>query len=470
MSEELKPDLCIIGAGAGGSAIAAAGAALGVSVVLVEKGPMGGAHLNAGSVPAHALAAAAQLAHDMRESERMGLRRPEVSIDAERLRESVRRIVGDETRNLSAQRFEAMRVKVVRATGRFVSPQVLDAGGVAIRARRFVVATGSGVVTPAIPGIELIHALTTDDVFDLDRIPKRLLVLGAGANGLALAQAFGRLGSKVDVVDQARMLDQFDPELVGILRDRLAHEGVAIHDGVQIESFEPRGTGLRARLADGRELGADDLLIAGPRAPHVGGLGLEAAGVRFDRRGVSVDASLRTSNSRIYAIGDVTGHDPAAHVARTQAGVALRSGLFGLPARFDPNVAPRVVWTDPGIATVGLDETAARAKGAIRILRAPFAETVRARALGRPAGHVKVVTDSKGVLLGVGIVGPDAAEQIGLWQVAIAQRMNVSEIATLAFPVPTLLEASQRTALGALASKLSNPWLGRLLRLLRLKG
>ena len=213
------------------------------------------------------------------------------------------------------------------------------------------------------------------------------------------------------------------------------------------------------------------MLIATPRAANAGGLGLEAAGVAFSRKGVTVDAALRTTNKRIHAIGDVTGHDPSGFSARHQAGIALRAGLFGLPARFDPAAAPRVVWTDPGIATVGLDEAAAREKhGTIRVLRAPFAENVQARAAGNPDGHVKIITDRKGVLLGAGIVGPQAAEQIGLWQVALAQRMNVTEIATLALPSPTLLEASQRAALGAFAEKLRNPWLGRLLALLRLRG
>lgn len=467
----LRPDLCVIGAGAAGLSVAAAAAAMGVPVVLVEKGEMGGDCLNFGCVPSKALIAAGGVARSMREAARFGIRPTEPRVDYAAVQARVKGVIETIAPNDSQARFEALGVRVIRAAARFVSNDTVEAGGVRIKARRFILATGSAPSTPPIGGIETIRFLTNETIFDLVETPSRLIVVGAGPIGLELAQAYRRLGCEVTVLEAARALSREDPELAAIAIRRLTAEGVILREGVRILRVEPRGAGVRVMIEHGsieEPVDGSHLLIATGRRPNVEGLGLEIARVAFDRGGVKVKASMRSTNRRVYAIGDVAGGPQFTHAANYQAGLALRATLFRLRVGFDPAIIPRVTYTDPEIAVAGLDEKAARERhGDVMVFRWPFSENDRAQSEGETDGHIKVIASKSGRILGAGVAGPRAGELIGLWQLAIVKKMKIGDIAGLVLPYPTLSEVSRRAAIVGVARGLRNPWLGRALRFLR---
>ncbi|MFV0280479.1 MAG: dihydrolipoyl dehydrogenase family protein [Rhodoblastus sp.] len=471
MSDILTPDLCVIGAGAGGLSAAAGAARLGVSVVLIEKGEMGGDCLNAGCVPSKTLIASAHAAETMRRAEEFGVHGGEPRIEWPHVRARIKATIAGIAPNDSQARYEAMGVRVIRAAARFADARTVEAGGLAIRARRFVLATGSQSVIPPIAGLEFVRYLTNETVFDLEALPRRLIVMGAGPQGLELAQAFRRLGSEVLVLEAQKALGREDPELAAVVLARLCREGVDIREGCSIARIEPRHEGVRVILG-GREVeetvdGAH-LLVAVGRRPNVDNLGLEAAGVKFDRSGLKLRDNLRTTNRRVYAVGDVTGRAALTATANYQAGVVLRQVLFRLPARARENLAPRVAYTDPEIAWVGLGEEQARAQHrAIRVLRWSFAENDRARAEGALEGHVKAIAARDGRILGCGIAGRAAGELIAPWALALSKGLTAQDIAQTVFAYPTLSEASRRTAMGVYADKLDKPWVKRALRFLR---
>jgi pyruvate/2-oxoglutarate dehydrogenase complex dihydrolipoamide dehydrogenase (E3) component len=468
MTDTLTPDLCVIGAGSGGLSVVAAAAAMGVSVVLVEKGAMGGDCLNFGCVPSKALIAAGHVAQTMREAGRFGIRAVEPLVDLGKTMDHVRSVIAEIAPNDSESRFTAMNVQVIRAAGRFTGPDTLEADGKTIRARRFVVATGSSPALPSVPGLEQVRVLTNETIFSLDRMPTRLVVLGGGPIGLELAQAFRRLGCDVVVLELGKALSHEDPEFTDIVTTRLVREGVVLREGVRVARVESRGEGVRLYLEGGETIDGSHLLAAAGRRANVEGMGLDAAGVRFGPKGIEVGRDLRSSNRRIYAVGDVAGGAQFTHAANYHAGLVVRATLFRLRVRVQPHLIPHVTFTDPQIAVAGLSEAEARkSHGKIRLLRWPFADNDRARTGRETTGHVKVVLARNGTILGVGIVGADAGELIAMWQLAITQRLKIGAIAGVVLPYPTLAEASKRAAITAFTPVLSNKWLRRLLGVLR---
>ena len=471
MADALTPDLCVIGAGSGGLSVAAAAAMMRVSVVLVEKGDMGGDCLNSGCVPSKALIAAAHSAQNFREAPGFGIAAFEPRVDYAAVHAHEHKVIDAISPNDSQARFEALGVRVIRAPGKFTSRDTLEAGGIAIRARRFVIATGSSPAALPIPGMETVKAYTNESIFDLKELPVRLVIIGGGPIGIELAQAFRRLGSDVTVLEAASLLSREDPELAGIVLDRLRGEGVALRENVSILRVEPRGSGARIVLKGETieaYVDASHLLVAAGRRANVDNLGLEAAGVQYDRQGVKVNASLRTANRRIYAIGDVVGGAQFTHAANYHAGLVLRASLFRLPVKLNPSMIPRVTYSDPEIAVAGLSEAQAReAHGAIAVWRWPFSENDRAQAERKTTGHIKVIATPRGKILGVGIVGAHAGELIGFWQLALSKGMKLSDIAGVILPYPTLSEISKRAAASSFSASLKNPWLQRALAFLR---
>ncbi len=475
MAKPLRPDICVIGAGSGGLSVAAAAAAFGVSVVLVEKGRMGGDCLNHGCVPSKALIAAASQAQAMRRASRFGIADAEPQVDFRRVNRHVRSVIDKIAPNDSAERFSAMGVRVIAAEARFRDRRTVVAGEHEIRARRFVVATGSSPLIPPIDGLEDVAYLTNETIFALTRKPGHLVVVGAGPIGLELAQAHHRLGCEVTVVEAAAPLGGTDPELARIALARLGQEGITMLERTLVSRAEPRGkTGVRIHVegAEGaRAIDATHLLIAAGRVPTVDGLGLEQARIAFDAKGIKVSTKLRTTNRRVYAIGDVAGGPQFTHLANYQAGLVIRAILFRVRARQNLCVVPRATFTDPQIAQVGLtEEEAAKRHGRIRVLRWPYAENDRAQAEHATEGFIKVVTDQSGLILGAGIVGAGAAEMIGLWSLALAQQLSVRDIASYVCPYPTMAEIGKRAAISYFSGAVRRPGLRRLLRFLRMFG
>ena len=472
MAEQLTPDLCVIGAGSGGLSVAAAAAALGVPVVLIEKGKMGGDCLNTGCVPSKALIAAGKRAEVFRASAAFGIKAARPSIEFFQVNDHVHDVIASIAPNDSKERFAGLGVRVIEGEACFKDAATVAVGDAfEIKARRFVVATGSVPSMPPIPGLDVTPFLTNETVFEARERPKHLVVIGAGPIGMELAQAFRRLGSDVTVLEAAQPLANEDPECAAVVLDQLEREGVTIRSGVKIARVKRMRSKIEVVLEGekGEEIiEGSDLLVATGRRPMLEGLGLDAAGIKHESSGIVVDKRLRTTNKRVYAIGDVAGSVQFTHAANYHAGLVIRHALFRLPVKADPNVIPRVTFTDPELAHVGLSEEAARQRSrTIRVLRWPYHENDRAQAERETNGHIKVITDKKGKVLGATIVGACAGELITAWTLAIGQGLNIRAFAGIVVPYPTLSEIGKRAAISFFTPRLSSPWIRRVLGFLQ---
>ncbi|MDP2621722.1 MAG: FAD-dependent oxidoreductase [Hyphomicrobiales bacterium] len=475
MAEILKPDICVIGAGSGGLSVAAVAAAFGVSCVLIEKGRMGGDCLNYGCVPSKALLASAKRAAALRKADPFGIAAVEPEIDFARVNDHVQAVVAAIAPNDSEERFTGLGVRVFRAAASFKDARSVVAGDHEIHARRFVVAAGSSPMVPPIPGLDKVAYLTNETIFDNRQAPDHLIIIGGGPIGMEMAQAHRRLGSAVTVVEMFAPLAKDDPEAAAIVLDRLAAEGVNIRANAKVAEVSGREGAIKVTVeAEGgrrEEVAGTHLLVAAGRKPNIDGLGLDKAGIAFGRAGITVDKALRTSNRRVYAIGDVAGGLQFTHVANYHAGLVIRSALFRLPAKENRVIIPWVTFTDPELAQVGLSEAAAKETQAdIRVLRWPYEENDRAQTERVTEGFIKVVTTRRGKILGATIVGANAGEIIQPWALAISQGLNIKAMTGYVAPYPTLGEISKRAAISFYTPSLTNPWLRRIIALLRLFG
>jgi pyruvate/2-oxoglutarate dehydrogenase complex dihydrolipoamide dehydrogenase (E3) component len=443
----IDTDICVIGAGSGGLSVAAGAAQMGASTVLIERGAMGGDCLNYGCVPSKSMIAAGRAADTIRHAGRFGVNGHEPQIDFGRVHDHIHGVIAAIAPNDSVERFEGLGVKVIRASARFTGPDTVEAGGATIKARRFVLATGSRASHPPIPGLDDVLFLTNETIFERKAAPEHLIVIGGGPIGVEMAQAHRRLGAEVTILQKGSILPKDDPDLVAIVRDRLTAEGVDLREDVDIARVERHGNGIAAVLADGTRIEGSDLLVAAGRQANVDGLGLEAAGIEFSPKGVKTDARLRTTNRRVFAVGDVAGGPQFTHIAGYHAGIVIRNVLFRLPAKVDYSALPWVTYTDPELAHVGLTESEARKSHKdIRVLTWNFEENDRAQAERETEGRVKVLTLPNGRILGASIVGPHAGELIQVWCLAISQKLKIGAIASMIAPYPTLGEAGKRAA------------------------
>jgi pyruvate/2-oxoglutarate dehydrogenase complex dihydrolipoamide dehydrogenase (E3) component len=448
MTEILRPDLCVLGGGAAGLAAAWTAAGEGASVVLVEKRALGGNEL-AQALPAQVFCAAAAEAAAVNRAAKLGLANSEPHVDLGRLRAHMQEVVKRFGLDDSPARLQAMNIKLIRAAGFFTGSTRLEAGGLAIDAKRFIIATGATPSLPLIAGLELVRPLTPEALPLLDDLPKELIVIGSGFHELALAQAFLRLGARVVLLEPDTILPTEDEELVAPVLTRLAREGLVIHQQIEILRIEPTKTGVRVTLGkDAPAVEGSHLMVATTPLPCVEGFGLKAAHVSCGKEGIKVDADGRTSNRQIHAVGDVLGGPDSAMAARHQ-GERVAAMLFAARQGAPPLVA-RVLCTDPEMAVIGLSEAAARAKyKSISVLRAPFCDNQRALIAFAPQGHVKIVTDSQGIILGAGIVGPHARELIGTFGLAIGQQMKAADLETIVWTASTLTQACRSAALAS---------------------
>ena len=450
---KIRADLCVIGAGSGGLSIAAGAVQMGASVILIEQSRMGGECLNTGCVPSKALLAAAARGDDFAAAY-----------------DHMRQVIAAIEPHDSAERFRGLGAHVVFGKAQFVAPRFLEVGDTSVTARRFIVATGSAPVIPSIPGLDSVPCFTNETLFDSAPEPRHLLVLGGGPVGVEMAQAYRRLGAEVTLVEGKRLLGRDDPELVAIVRAQLIEDGVTIHEETPVTAVEADGAGVALTCGSGDasvRLSGSHLLVAAGRRPKIEGLGLEDAGVALNNGVPLIDARLRTTNKRIFAIGDVVGPYRFTHTASYQARIVITNALFRLPARVRYDAVPWVTYTDPELAHVGLSEAEARAKGnEVRILRFPFEENDRAIAEGATRGLVKVVATRRGRVLGASIVGAHAGELILPWVLAVKYRLGVGKLAQAIVPYPTLSEASARAAGSFHAPMLFGPRTKRLVRML----
>ena len=466
MATEIKTDICVIGAGSGGLSVAAAASQMGAPTVLIEAARMGGDCLNYGCVPSKSLLAAAHAAQAFRESSGFGVIGAAPGIDFAKVHDHVHEVIAAIAPNDSVERFESLGVRVIKARARFCAPDRVRAGDTVIRARRFVVATGSRAAVPPIPGLGEAPYLTNETVFDQTSAPEHLIIIGGGPIGVELAQAHRRLGCRVTVIEMFTLLGNDDEELVDVVRNRLRAEGVVIHEGVSVSRVDHQG-GRITVTAGPHTIRGTHLLVAAGRTPNLDDLGLDAARIDHTPRGITVDARMRTSNRRVYAIGDVTGPPMLTHAANLQAGIVIRNALFRLPAKLDTSAMPWVTYSDPELAQVGMTEAAARGMGReFRVLRWPFAENDRAQAERATHGLVKAIVTPRGAILGAGIVGRAAGELIQPWALAIGARLKIGALAGMTVPYPSLSEVNKRAASTFFISKLTGAGVKKLVKFL----
>ena len=476
MAETLKPDICVIGGGSGGLSVAAAAAAFGVPTVLIEKHKMGGDCLNTGCVPSKALLAAATRADHLRHCGSFGVTAQGVTVDFGKVHDHVQSVIAAIAPNDSVERFVGLGVRVIQGHAKFKDRRTVVVGdNYEIRARRFVIATGSVAAVPPIPGIDQGPYFTNETIFKLTERPRQLIVIGAGPIGLEMAQAFRRLGSEVTVLEAAPPLAKDDPECAAIVLDRLEREGVVIRSGVKIVRVAYAGGSVKVTIetSGGEEtVEGTHLLVAAGRKATVEGLGLDLAGIRYDSAGISVNKKLKTTNRRVYAIGDVAaGQLQFTHAANYHAGLVIRNALFRLPVRVNNDAVPWVTYTEPELAQSGLTEAEARKRGIkLRILRWPYHDNDRAQTERETRGHIKVITTRNGKILGATIVGVQAGELIATWTLAIAQGLNIRAFTGIVLPYPTLSEIGKRAAIDFFTPSLTSPWVRRIIAWLRIFG
>lgn len=447
----IHADICVIGGGSGGLSVAAGASQMGAKVVLVEKHKMGGDCLNSGCVPSKALLAAAHAAQTVRSSGKFGVNGHEPAVDFLKVHDHVHGVIAAIAPHDAVERFEDLGVTVIQAAARFTGPREVEAGGTRIRAKRFVVATGSSAALPPVDGLADVPVLTNETIFDLTERPDHLIVIGGGPIGVEMAQAHRRLGARVTQVEAFSILGKDDPDAVAVIRKRLIEEGIDLRENAKIRLVRKEGNGVALDLEaeDGgiETIVGSHLLVAAGRKANVDGLDLETAGVDYGPRGIEVDDRLRTSNKRIFAIGDVAGGYQFTHMAGYHAGIVIRNALFHLPAKVKYHAVPWVTYSDPELAHVGLNAAEAEGRhGEVKTLTWSFAENDRAQAEREIEGFVKIVVGKTGKVLGATIVGPRAGELLMPWVLAVDQGLKIGAMASLIAPYPTLSEASKRAA------------------------
>ncbi|HZT81487.1 MAG TPA: mercuric reductase [Gemmataceae bacterium] len=463
-------NLVVVGAGTAGLVSAAGAAGLGAKVALVEKHRLGGDCLNYGCVPSKALIRCARAAAEARRAGEFGVAVPgPVAAAFPAVMRRMRRLRAGISRHDSAERFRGLGIDVFLGEGRFTGPDSLEVGGQVLRFARAVIATGARAAVPDLPGLREAGFLTNETVFDLNELPRRLVVLGAGPIGCEMAQAFARLGSEVHLVNRSPgLLTRDEPEAAAVLRRRFEQDGIRLHLGVKAVRAETRDGSRELVIEEAGQLvalEADAILVGVGRQPNVEGLGLEAAGVAFDPRGVTVNDFLQTTNPRIYAAGDVCTPYKFTHAADAMARIVLQNALFFGRKRMSRLVIPWCTYTDPEVAHVGLTAREARERGvAIDTYRVGFADVDRAVLDGDTDGFALAhARRGTGRLVGVTLVSAHAGEMIGEAALAMTAGLGLGELSRAVHPYPTEAEALRKLGDAYQRSRL-RPWLAGLLR------
>ncbi|RZO32179.1 MAG: dihydrolipoamide dehydrogenase [Rhodospirillaceae bacterium] len=481
--QDIRADVCVIGAGSGGLSVASGAAQLGAKTVLIERGDMGGDCLNSGCVPSKALLHVAHTASLIRRAGPLGISVPEPEIDYAAAMAHVRRAIARIEPHDSQERFEGLGVKVIREAARFIDARTVTAGETRIQAKYFVIATGSAPRVPAIPGLEAVPFLTNETLFTLSQAPRHLAIIGAGAIGVEMAQAHQRLGSQVTLIEaENNLLPRDDAELTALLARQLKADGVTLRLGTRVTAVSGKAGDIQLKLEGSGasaidKVAATHVLIATGRRPVIEGLGLDAAGVDHSDAGIKVGPNLRTSRRHIFGLGDVIGGEGFTHIAGHHASIVVREMLFRLPARVATSAVPRVTYTSPELAQIGMTAAEATAAGL-----KPRTETLSIDGndrfitenipSGPEAGLAKLVFDGRrGRLIGAGILAPGAGDLIPPLGHVIEGRLKLSALASQMVPYPTHAEIPKRAAGAHLAKALFAPRTRRLISwLLKLPG
>lgn len=464
--ENRRVDVCIIGAGSGGLTIAAVAAQLGISVVLIEADKMGGDCLNYGCIPSKSLLHAAKVAEQFRNADRFGLIAQVPDINLKKVLAQVQNVINTIAPHDSVERFEKLGVTVIQATAKFLNKTQVQAGNWIISAKRFVIAAGSTPAIPVIKGLDQTPYLTNETIFSLPETPQHLIIIGGGAIGCEMAQAFMLLGVKVTVLEAATILPRDDIDLVAMLRQQLLTRGLILYENCKILAVETINHQINV-VCEHEIISGSHLLVATGRSANVAHLNLAAAAVAYTERGIKTDARLRTSNKRIYAVGDITGDFQFTHIASYHASIVIRNLLFCIPAKVNYRTLPWVTYTVPELAQVGLTANAAlRQHAKIRVTSADFIDNDRAQTAHETVGRIKVITNHKGNILGVSILGAHAGELLAPWILAMKNKLKVRAIADMIIPYPTLSEIHKLVVSNFYKESLFSPKVKRVVKFL----
>jgi pyruvate/2-oxoglutarate dehydrogenase complex dihydrolipoamide dehydrogenase (E3) component len=462
-------DLLVVGGGSAGIVSAKTAARLGARVLLVERERTGGDCLWTGCVPSKALLAAASAAASARRASRLGVDVRRVEVDFPRVMQHVRAAIATIEPTDSPRALEDDGVSVVHGHASFESPRHVDMDGRPVHFSQAVVCTGSSPLVPDLEGLEHVEPLTSDTVWQLAELPERLAVLGGGTIGCELGQAFARLGSQVTIVEGLdRILSREDSRAAQLLCSSLEADGVRVLAGAQVVEVQGAAGGGALVLEDGTEVCFDRLLVSVGRRPETDDLGLDAAQVRRDERGhVLVNQHLRTSNPRVWAAGDVTGHAQFTHTAGVNGSLAASNALLGLRRRVDTTTVPRVTFTDPEIAAVGVDTATAQNDDRLHVVTCDHGHLDRAVVESEVEGFSKLVVDDKGRIVGATVVGPRAGETLGELAVAVRHGLRTRDLAGTIHAYPTYNDGAWDAAIADVRARLDSPGWERGVRILR---
>ena len=440
-------DLVVIGGGSGGLMVAGVAAALKAKVALVEKHRLGGDCLWYGCVPSKSLIHASRVAYQMKHAGRFGIYCNEPQIDFAKAIAHVQRVISTIQPHDSPERFEGLGAEVIFGDGKFIDRKTFEVNNRRLKARAFVIATGSRPAVLPIEGLQQAGYITNEEVFSITERPDSLAIIGGGPIGCELGQAFSRLGSKVTIIaSRDRLLSKEDPELVEVIHRQFASEGIRFLLNSKVDSVEV-ADGKKYIWVGKEKIAADEILVAAGRQPNVESLNLDAAGVKLSQQGIKVNSLLQTTNPRIYACGDVIGGYQFTHVAGYQANVVVKNALFLPVFQADNKVIPWATFTDPELARVGLTEQEARDRYGddVYVVKQEFADVDRAQTEATTEGFAKIITRRNGQILGAHIVGPAAGELIHEIVLAMSHKLKISALGGIHI-YPTLAEINSKAA------------------------
>ncbi len=462
MANNYDYDMGIFGGGAAGLTVASGSAQLGAKTLLIEKEQeLGGDCLHFGCVPSKTLIKSAHVYHLMKHAADYGLPAVDVPpVDFARVAERIRGVIATIQKHDSEERFCSLGAKVLFGKAQFTDDHTVEMDGKRISAKTWVIATGSSPIAPPIPGLAETPYITNREIFYLDRLPKAMLVLGAGPIGIEMAQAFNRFGTQVTVADRAdQILTKEDKVLADMAMEVMAGEGVRFELGASIDSVRQSGETKEVLITNSQGkrqvLKGDTLLVAMGRGANVNGLGLEDIGVKFNGRGIAVDKRLRSSQKHIFAAGDVNGGFQFTHAAGYEGGIVVSNAIFRLPRKADYTHLPWCTYTDPELASIGMNQKTAEEAGIkVKVWEEEFKENDRSLAEGEKIGRIRLVVDEKEKPVGVQILGPRAGDLISEWVAALNGKVKLSTIAGAIHPYPTIGEINKKVVGSLFAPKI----------------
>ena len=447
-------DMGVIGGGAAGLTVTSGSCQLGAKTLIVEKEhALGGDCLHFGCVPSKTLIKTAHVYHLMKNAGEFGLPRVDVPpVDFKSVANRIASVIETIQEHDSEERFCGLGAKVVFGDAKFTDPHTIKVDGTNYSAKTWVLATGSSAVIPPIEGLDKTHYITNREIFSLDHLPKSLIILGGGPIGIEMSQAFTRLGSEVTVVDMAdQILLKEDKDMADTVKSVLETEGVTFHLGTKIVGTKDSGSEREVFLEDAEgkkfSITGEDLLVALGRTANTGGLGLEDIGVEFDRRAIKVDNRLRTNLKHIYGAGDCTGGYQFTHAAGYEGGIVVSNAIFRLPRKTNYTNIPWCTYTDPELASIGMNEKGAKESGIdYAVWTEQFKDNDRSLAEGERVGKIKMLLDKKEKPIGVQILGPHAGELIGEWVAIFNGKVKLSTLVSSVHPYPTIGEINKKVA------------------------